>query len=751
MSERIYKAALSQSQGRDGWSVIFRHPVLLDRATSKPGRRVRRGLGTREQEVAESLVSQLNDILSDRQYWGIGSRSTAEARFNQKVVEIFYQDISPEPVDAFEERNKIIPLPSSETSDYRRVVFIGTTGSGKTTLARQLIGTNPINERFPSTSTAKTTVADTEILLTDGQFKAVVTFMPRDQVLDYVDECMSSAVLAAYNKEADEVILHRLLNHVNQRFRLSYILGSGELDDDPDEDDFDEVTATGERDDVELTFLNTGETNLILRSTVKRLRGIANKHADTLREELKPNQDEERTFEELFEECLDSQLRNDEEFQAIADELMDEIEKRFEILTVGETEKTKQGWLKSWKWESDNRAEFLKIISRFSSNYAPYFGTLLTPLVNGLRVAGPFQPEWCDFQPKLVLFDVEGLGHTPDSSASMPTSLTRRIDDVDAVLLVDNATQPMQAAPVAAMKSLVSSGKASKLIVCFTHFDGVVGDNIPRFRQKEKHVVASAENVLTSIGEQLGNFAERALRKRLQTACFFLGRIHHNLSQEMKHEARTIKQLRSLLKTIEDIVEKPEPVESKPVYDQTNLVLAVKQATEDFHSAWRARLGLQVNPNFSKEHWARVKALSRRLALGWKDEYDHLKPVADLHKELQERIYVFIQNPIDWTGGILGDDAKQQVFDDFAEKISAKILDVAGRRLWMEQIQRWQNAYGKAGSGSTFERAKIIAGEIYEKAAPIPDVVPSPDKNRFLHEVSDIVRQTAEECSIKLR
>ena len=53
MHERIHKATLSQSQGREGWSVIFRHPVLPDRTTGKPGRRVRRGLGTKEKKAAE--------------------------------------------------------------------------------------------------------------------------------------------------------------------------------------------------------------------------------------------------------------------------------------------------------------------------------------------------------------------------------------------------------------------------------------------------------------------------------------------------------------------------------------------------------------------------------------------------------------------------------------------------------------------------------------------------------------------------
>jgi hypothetical protein len=371
--------------------------------------------------------------------------------------------------------------------------------------------------------------------------------------------------------------------------------------------------------------------------------------------------------------------------------------------------------------------------------------------VNGIRVAGPFQPTWFDNQPKLVLFDVEGLGHTPDSSASLPTNLTRRIENVDAVLLVDNATQPMQAAPVAAMRSLASAGKTAKLIVCFTHFDGVVGDNLPSFKYKEQHVLASGENALTSIGEQLGPFAERALRKRLERACFFLGGLDQPLNVGTKSEKRTIGQLTNLLRTIDEIIERPTPVVSKPIYDRMNLVLAVKKAAEEFHEAWRARLGMQFKLGVSKEHWARVKALTRRLAEGWDDEYLHLKPVADLHKELTDRIYVFIQSPVDWEGPIPSDDGKQQVFDDYAQQIGHRILEIAARRLREEHTTDWQSAYNLSGRGSTFTRATIIADDIYDKAAPVPDVAPSPDRNKFLHEIMEAVKNAAEACGITLR
>ena len=104
---------------------------------------------------------------------------------------------------------------------------------------------------------------------------------------------------------------------------------------------------------------------------------------------------------------------------------MVEIEKRFELLPLGTLQKTRQSWPLSWsgEWPAQERAEFLRAISRFSSNYAPYFGRLLTPLVNGLRVSGPFKPTWNGGAvPKLVLMDGEGLGHTPKSSSAVSTA-----------------------------------------------------------------------------------------------------------------------------------------------------------------------------------------------------------------------------------------------------------------------------------------------------------------------------------------
>lgn len=758
MDHPRYSASLSQTQGRSGYSVIFRHPVRRSDGTGKPGVRVRRGLGTRDEAEATRLRDELNVLLGSARYHDPAARSEAARRFDRRVVNIFFDKMVPGDTDFAALRDAVIPLPESEPAGYRRVLFLGTTGAGKTTLVRQLIGTDPERERFPSTSAAKTTIHDTEIVLAEGDWRAVATFASRDEVREYLIECVSSAVLAAARRADDAELLRRLLNHANQRFRFSYVLGNGPKvashSSDFDDEDLEAESEGDLLSEIERGPIDMTSTAELLAETMVTLRTLAGHQLDAVHAELEASGDEDkRVAEEIFEEELDNLLRDDDGFHRVTDALMEEIEKRFELLPPGEVKKTRQGWPLAWsaEWPFEKRAEFLSAISRFSSNYAPLFGRLLTPLVNGVRVAGPFSPTWNGSEvPQLVLLDGEGLGHTPRSSSAVPTAVSRRIDAADAVLLVDDATQPMQAAPLAAIREVVATGNARKLIIAFTHFDEVKGDNLPTISAKVQHVLDSAETVLPIFGKELGPYAERALRRRVENARFFLEDIHMPLSKARASGRRTISQLRKLHDCIDAVIERPEPATARPVYDRMNLVLAIRGAADAFHEAWRPRLGLASKTGFPKEHWTRVKALSRRLAMGWADEYDTLRPVADLRKELVEGIYVFVQNPLRWEGQEPSDDQKQDRFDALADNLGSRLLDVCTRRVWHERGVQWHNAYYKRGTGSTFVRARIIGDEIYEPAAPVPDATPSHDRNQFLREIISEVEQAARETNAVL-
>ena len=197
MTSSFYTASLSRTQGRSTWAIIFRHPKRTDPTTGKEGLRVRQSLKTEDEREAAKLRDDMNVLLSSPHLWDLGARAQALATLDPRIVDIFYYKLEGGETDFLALRDGVIALPSSQSSDYRRALFLGTTGAGKTTLLRQLMGTDPLKERFPSTSTAKTTVHETEVILQEGPYCAVVTFFPMEDVREHLKECVSAAVLAA--------------------------------------------------------------------------------------------------------------------------------------------------------------------------------------------------------------------------------------------------------------------------------------------------------------------------------------------------------------------------------------------------------------------------------------------------------------------------------------------------------------------------------------------------------------------------
>jgi hypothetical protein len=234
----------------------------------------------------------LNVLLGDSKFHDPAARPEAERRFDPRIVDIFYDKIVPEETDFAALREAAVPLPTSGPDGYRRVLFLGTTGAGKMTLVRQMIGTDSVKERFPSTSTAKTTIHDSEIVSAEGDWRAVVTFASSDEVREYLNECISAAVLFAAKGADDTDVLRRLLNHVNQRFRFSYVLGNGpaaasrgsDFDDDDEESEGEPDILAEEEHDV----IDMASTEELLAQTVEKLRDLAYKTVEPRRSTLQP-------------------------------------------------------------------------------------------------------------------------------------------------------------------------------------------------------------------------------------------------------------------------------------------------------------------------------------------------------------------------------------------------------------------------------------------------------------------------------
>lgn len=733
---------------RPGWSVTFRHPLRSD-SRGKPGLKIRKGLGTSDDSTADTMVEQLNTLLADQSWWSVDRKNDAESQFDPKIVKIFYEGIEIGKVDSAEKRQVLIPLPTKDDG-YSTVLFSGTTGAGKTTLLRHVIGAHHKKDRFPSTSTSRTTTADMEIVTTAGgvDFETVVTFMPEHEVRAHIDECLEEACLAAVQGADDEKIAKSLLSHRENRFRLFYLLGSwsDQAADDVEENDFSFDDETVEDDvlaDDEVVDSSEARVNAEkLRDYVTQIRLINKKVSASISAEGDHYDDikepEERTS---WLETYGSALYEEESFSQLSLDLLDAVEDRFKYIEIGEFNKSATEWPVSWSYHNSDRDKFIAAIRWFSSNHNLQFGRLLTPLVDGLRVKGPFTPliPGADNH-KLVLIDGEGIGHTAKSASSISTRVTSRYQDVDMILIVDNAEQPLQSAPLEMLKSIGSSGHSSKLAMAFTHFDLVDGPNFGTFQQKKDHVLSAARDAIGQLRLSVGSTVASQLEKQIESGSYYLGGLDRDASAI---PSGFKKQLLGLLDAMQLSGKPTEPIFIKPTYGSEGLEIALRDAVEGFQQPWKARLGIRYHDGIAKEHWSRVKALARRFANAWSNEYDGLRPVADLVARLQENISKWLESPASWSGEST-EEERNAALDPIRSRVYADLHKLADERIADLHQADWRGAFDHSGTGSGNRRAENI-DRIYSEAAPLMSAGMSESARDFLNTLHGLVRSAIEE------
>lgn len=756
MATQRYTASKSPTKDRTAWVISFRHPLRKD-PRGKQGLKIRRGLGTSDETKAQALVDEMNVLLGDLSWHSITKRAEAERRFSPIIVRAFYDNIETPPSSSWDIRNEALRLPAPDEG-YSCVLLVGTTGAGKTSLLRHLIGSHPKRDRFPSTSASRATISDIEVIRSDATgYRGIVTFFNEWAVQTYVHECVAAACSALWEDLTDDRLADRLLTHRDLRFRLGYIIGSwrqssrAEIRDEEEEwaydngDDADEDAAGFDEDDGRLpSSAQLAQMHETLRAFLDRIRRLSDEAKQQLRADLKVDLDkltgpEREAAQDLFEEVVQSLP----DFDDLVNDIMDEISERFEALDPSGLRTRPSGWPESWQFESSDRDEFVRVIRRFCSNDAPAFGTLLTPLVDGIRIKGRFPLAFTDKKTKMVLLDGEGLGHVSDPAAGVATRIARRFGEVDVILLVDSAKAPMLDAPTSVLRAVAASGYQSKLAFAFTHFDLVRGEaNLPTLDTQRTHVLSSIYQRLGSLRDIVDVPAVRAIERDLEERCFMLGFLNRRLTEKNRGP---VKELLRLIDFCEAAIEPEVPPEARPVYDTAGLVLAIQAATVDFQERWDIVLGFKRSGNIRTAHWAEVKAMNRRVVLDIDHgEYKDLRPVVHLVARLSESLTKFLGNPLKWEPAVPADPEAEAAIARVQRAVFGRLHEFVEARLLRVPRQQWMQAFDFRGPGSTFERRAVIKA-IYEASAPIPGPAMDVRSAEFLREVRRLVHHAVKE------
>jgi GTPase Era involved in 16S rRNA processing len=739
---QTFTAAAKQNPGRPGWLVEFRHPLKAD-AGGRLGKKTRKGLGTSDESEARRLVEELNQLLRDPSLQSIGAKATASAKFDPRVVDIFYSEIEPRSENAWAVRENNLPLPT-RGQGYARVLLMGVPGAGKTTLIRQLIGSHPQRDRFPSTSVNRTTTFPMELVMKPGGYEAVTTFMSEHEARFEVEECVASAVIEGVSNPRKQVA-RAFLEKSDMRFRLKYLLGDipeeSTLNDyDPYEDD-----ESSENDLLtpERTMVSSEEANVFqatVQSYLDRIMAISATQKASVEEALDvmlshmPAEDRNAALDLIQEQAFES-----DEFIALVADILEELRAKFDFVGVGDFDKTTTGWPISWRCKADEseRVGFIDDLRFFSGISVQSWGKLLTPLVNGMRVAGPFHPMWSVDQPRLVLFDTEGVGHKASATADLPDHVVSMLSAADVLLVIESAKNAMTNLATGKMlEAIVNAGQTQKLAVVFTHMDVVGGENL-RGSAKFAHIFGGVRNVVENqVSKTVSSDASRYLLGHLEKSTFFLGKLD-------SYEARPARL--ELNKLLERLMEAQPPI-FKPVafpgYSSDKLAFAIQDAASVFREQWRVILGFKPHPDVTESHWQTIKALSRRYAEGWDDGFI-LQPTSNLLFSLSSAISKFLESPLDWTGNAT-DLEKRQTIDRIKALVNDKLPPLSSRRLRTLPKSNWVEAYSMRGRGSTLERRLRIEG-IYERYVPVPDSRADKGVQEFLDEVKAVVQAAIEQ------
>lgn len=706
---------------------------------------MRRSAGTTDEARAEALREQLGALLSDESWFSIDRQSAAAELFDEVVVRAFYEDLTTPTTRSFDVRGQKIALPSKEDG-YCRVLLIGPTGVGKTSLLRQFIGSHPERDRFPSTSASRTTISDIEVITAPGEtYQCVATFFNEWTVQTLVHECVADAGAILWDEQPDAKVAERLLQHRDMRFRLSYVLGSwgqgatAQADDD-DDDGFDDKPIAFEAEGEEVPVAEeVASMQATLQDYIARIRALAVKAKADLGIEIESLIKEDRdAAQDLYEESL----QNSPDFDELVGDIMDEIRKRFDRLNEGLSRRP-GGWPESWVFASDNRDEFIRTIRRLSSNWAPSFGTLLTPLVDGIRIRGPFTPHFGKGERRLVLLDGEGLGHAKDSATGVTSHITSRFDQVDVILLVDTAKTPMLDTPTTVLRAVAASGHYDKLAIAFTSFDLLKRQaNLPTSADQRAHVMATVNQALASLREVVGVPVIRAISRDIDERSFMLGYLDRPITDKNPAPAAELIRLLSYFEKVG--LANGASVQLKPVYELARLLFSIQGAVAEFHSRWDAILRLGGAPNMRRAHWAEVKALNRRVALRIDDyEYRDLMPVADLLGRLSEWITRYLDTPLRWEGKQPSEEETEVALALVQREVFKRLRPLAEQRLIEAGYSRWTQAFHLSGRGSTFERARGIQS-VYVEHVPVPGPALDHRSTDLLREVQKLVGEAIE-------
>lgn len=451
------------------------------------------------------------------------------------------------------------------------------------------------------------------------------------------------------------------------------------------------------------------------------------KHAqEQARQELKPDKPEdEPSIQELWQLCLDR-----DQVDGLAEELFEELEKGLCAATGTDS------WPLTYRIPSTNdKAEFFRRLCPFYQNHRTLFGTLVTPLAQGIRVRGRFAPEGTKKIEPVVLLDGQGVGHEQGGptkiNRTIPPELTKKFSTADLICLVDRAMPAMTGDTPLLLEHLIVRGHQQELALVFTHFEAVAAPDLGVAGRKAK-VLEGVSNTIQAIGSLPK--AERVILERsLETKAYFLGRLN-------EHELKKATQadMARLRAHVQRSVGEPLIPRCQPVYNEYDIAKILDREILGYREAWS-------EDTLSEYHWKTIEALTNWIGNAYADGFPkrNLYPAQNLSQRLVGAVSIALEEPREWNPHAPDNPEEQsRLLNAIRSKVAGKIDTYCKEVLVRDpRTGHWLPAYQNiSGYGTKVRRARTVARILEDRAE-----LPNEGVGKFTKDIWHIVQETINE------
>jgi hypothetical protein len=387
-----------------------------------------------------------------------------------------------------------------------------------------------------------------------------------------------------------------------------------------------------------------------------------------------------------------------------------------------------------------DRAEFFRLLRPFYQNNRKLFGSLVTPLVQGIRLRGRFaSPEYAAARlPSWVLIDGQGLGHQQGGPSrinrTVPPELVQKFSGADVICLVDRSVPAMAGDAPILLENLILRGYQDRLALIFTHFEDVEAPDLD-FAGRKTKVLEGLSNAIQGIAS-LPKAQRVLLEETAESKAYFLTRLD---KAEIKHRP-TQSQLKGLCELFKRAGQVTTP-KYRPAYNEYQIAKALQREIAAYRRDW----GEQELVSF---HWKIMEALTNWIGHAYSDGYPRrsLYPGQDLSQRLMTAISNELEAPTQWVP-YHPDNAKEEsrILNAIRSKVAMQVDEYCRVTLVRDpRTAFWLPAYEDIfGPGTKVRRARTIA-RILEDRAQLPDE----GLGEFTKQIWTIIQEViAEVCS----